>query len=189
MPDWTDLKAWMAACWKVFWNDEPLPFSVPLADAPQAVREDAGIYDMARDASPPPLPPASPAIPMAALAPVQPVPRAAAAPKLAYTAAGVPWQAQAAGRRRVGCQVCGANAPVKYVEFHQNVGALVVRFHRSVKGNLCKSCIHSKYWSMTGTTLAVGWLGTISLVLAPVFVVSNTVRYIGCLGMPSSHER
>jgi hypothetical protein len=27
---WTDLKAAMASCWKVSWNVDPLPFSVPL---------------------------------------------------------------------------------------------------------------------------------------------------------------
>jgi len=30
MPDWTDLNAWMAACWKGSWNVDPLAFSVPL---------------------------------------------------------------------------------------------------------------------------------------------------------------
>lgn len=31
------MKAWMAACWKVFWNDEPLALIVPLAEeAPDA---------------------------------------------------------------------------------------------------------------------------------------------------------
>jgi hypothetical protein len=30
MPGWTDLKAEMAACWKVSWNDDPLALSVPL---------------------------------------------------------------------------------------------------------------------------------------------------------------
>ena len=29
MPDWTDLKAWRADCWKTSWNVDPLPFSVP----------------------------------------------------------------------------------------------------------------------------------------------------------------
>jgi hypothetical protein len=29
MPDWTDLKAWMAACWNVSWNVDPLALSVP----------------------------------------------------------------------------------------------------------------------------------------------------------------
>src|SRR5215469_9948260 len=31
MPDWTDLNAWMAACWKLSWNEDPLPLSVPLS--------------------------------------------------------------------------------------------------------------------------------------------------------------
>src|SRR5947208_2143785 len=29
MPDWIDLKLWIAVCWKVSWNVDPLPFSVP----------------------------------------------------------------------------------------------------------------------------------------------------------------
>src|SRR2546421_13003539 len=29
MLGWTDLKLWIAVCWKVSWNDEPLPLSVP----------------------------------------------------------------------------------------------------------------------------------------------------------------
>src|SRR6516162_8280767 len=36
MPDWTDLKLWMAVCWKMSWNVDPLPLSVPerLLDEP-----------------------------------------------------------------------------------------------------------------------------------------------------------
>jgi hypothetical protein len=163
---------------------------IPVEDEPQMLSEDLGVYDVAETA---PTPPAMPlaAAPLA-VAPVAPPPArtpAAVAPALPYGAARLPWQAQGQGQRRGGCQVCGADAPVKYVEFHQNIGALVMRYHKSCKGNLCKSCIHSKFWSMTGTTLAVGWLGTISVVLAPIFVVNNTIRYIGCLGMPSSHDR
>src|SRR5215467_6328765 len=53
MPDWIDLKLWMAVCWKVSWNVDPLPFSVPLrlldpeppplvvVDEPQAVSDKA----------------------------------------------------------------------------------------------------------------------------------------------------
>ncbi|MGB8355946.1 MAG: hypothetical protein WCD79_18760 [Chthoniobacteraceae bacterium] len=37
---------------------------------------------------------------------------------------------------------------------------------------------------MTGITLAVGWLGMISLVVAPIFIVINVVNYLRCLGMP-----
>jgi hypothetical protein len=30
------------------------------------------------------------------------------------------------------CQACGCVAPTKYVEFYQNIGALVMRYHKSV---------------------------------------------------------
>lgn len=83
------------------------------------------------------------------------------------------------------CQSCGVEAPTRYVEFHQNIGALVVRFHQAFKGNLCKRCLHQKFWKMTGVTAAVGWAGMISLVLAPAFVLNNLARYIAGLGMPA----
>src|SRR5262249_52509966 len=34
MPGWTDLKPEMASSWKVSWNVDPLPMSVPLRAAP-----------------------------------------------------------------------------------------------------------------------------------------------------------
>jgi hypothetical protein len=81
------------------------------------------------------------------------------------------------------CQVCGIEAPARQIEFHQNIGALFARFHRKIKGRLCKSCVHKKYWQMTGVTLGVGWLGMISIVIAPIFIIMNTVQYLGALGM------
>lgn len=82
------------------------------------------------------------------------------------------------------CQSCGIEAPTKQVEFYQNIGALVVRFHKNVKGRLCKQCVHKHFWAMTGTTVAIGWLGYISLVIAPVFVLNNVFRYLFALPMP-----
>lgn len=84
------------------------------------------------------------------------------------------------------CQACGVEAPTRYVEFHQNIGALLMRFHRSVKGNLCKRCIHREYWKKTGTTASVGWFGTISLIVTPIFVVTNTVYYLKSAAMPKT---
>jgi hypothetical protein len=78
------------------------------------------------------------------------------------------------------CQACGCVAPTKYVEFYQNIGALVMRFHKGVKGNLCKKCIHKYFWKYTGTNLTLGWWGMISVVVTPIFTVNNIVRYIGC---------
>jgi hypothetical protein len=85
--------------------------------------------------------------------------------------------------RGIICQTCGVEAPVKYVEFRQNIGALVMRFSKEVKGNLCKSCIHSHFWSMTLINLSIGWFGYISLVLAPVFSIINIIQYLGALGL------
>ncbi len=82
------------------------------------------------------------------------------------------------------CQACGVEAPTKYVSFHQNIGALVMRFSKSIQGKLCKSCIHGQFWSMTATTLFLGWWGVISLIVTPFFLLNNMGRYLFCLVMP-----
>jgi hypothetical protein len=42
MPDWTDLKAAIAASWKVSWNVDPLPLSVPERLAVEEPDEELG---------------------------------------------------------------------------------------------------------------------------------------------------
>jgi hypothetical protein len=54
------------------------------------------------------------------------------------------------------CQSCGVEAPTKYIEFHRNIGAMVVRFHNSVQGEFCKKCIHRYFWKYTGTSFLLG---------------------------------
>lgn len=81
------------------------------------------------------------------------------------------------------CQACGIEAPTKNVEFHQNIGALIMRFSKSIKGNLCKSCIHKHYWQFTAINLLLGWWGMISLIFTPIFLINNFVRYMLCLSM------
>jgi hypothetical protein len=82
------------------------------------------------------------------------------------------------------CQGCGVEAPTKYVSFHQNIGVLVMRFSSSVEGNLCKSCINQHFWSMTGTTMFLGWWGVISFIITPFFLLNNIGRYLFALGLP-----
>lgn len=81
------------------------------------------------------------------------------------------------------CQGCGVEAATKHVVFHQNIGVLVVRFPSSIEGNLCKSCVNKHFWSMTGTTLVLGWWGVISFIMTPFFLLNNIGRYLFCLGM------
>lgn len=83
------------------------------------------------------------------------------------------------------CQNCGVEASTKHVAFYQNIGALVVRFSKSVEGNLCKSCIHRYFWQFTSVNLLLGWWGYISFLVTPFFLLNNVFRYMTCLTMPA----
>ena len=77
------------------------------------------------------------------------------------------------------CQLCGTAGPTHYVEFRQNVGLVLLRLHRAVKGHLCSRCVREQFGSMTTVTLFGGWWGLISFFLTPVILVANVVQYLG----------
>ena len=83
------------------------------------------------------------------------------------------------------CQLCGVEAPTKHVTFHQNIGALVMRFYKGVDGNLCKPCIHKTFWTYQAFNLFLGPWGVISLIITPFFLIWNLIQYLMCLGMES----
>ncbi len=60
-----------------------------------------------------------------------------------------------------------------------------MRFQRSIRGYLCKSCIHTNFWKFTGLTLATGWWGFVSFFVNIFFILNNVGRYLACLAMPS----
>ena len=75
------------------------------------------------------------------------------------------------------CLLCGGPGPTSNVRFNQNIGALIMRFSKTVEGPLCPRCINSAFWSCTLTTLFLGWWGLISLFLTPIFIVGNLISY------------
>jgi len=81
------------------------------------------------------------------------------------------------------CQSCGVQAETKYVEIHQNIGALILRFARTMRGNLCKSCISRYFWEYTAICLVAGWWGIISFFVNIFFIINNIVYYCGSLSM------
>jgi hypothetical protein len=81
------------------------------------------------------------------------------------------------------CEGCGAWAETRHVVFYYNIGLLVMRFHKSLDATLCKSCIHRSFWKFTAFNLFLGWWGLISFFCTIGFLLNNTVRYLGCLGM------
>ena len=86
------------------------------------------------------------------------------------------------------CETCGVEAPTKYVEFYQNIGAIVIRFHKSVKGDLCKTCISKYFWEFTMINFALGWWGMISFFITPFLILNNVIRYLASLGLPPVPE-
>ena len=68
------------------------------------------------------------------------------------------------------CQACGVNAPTRYVEFYSNIGMIFIRWEKSIKGYLCKSCITGYFWEYTLASLALGWWGFISLMANPLIL-------------------
>ena len=63
-----------------------------------------------------------------------------------------------------------------------------MHFTSTLDGNLCKSCIHKHFWKFTLVNLTLGWWGLHSLILNPIFLLNNLVRYMLCLGMASSRR-
>ena len=152
------------------------------AEIQQPEQDNLGIYDVSEAE---PTPPAA-TIPSALSTPAARL--QTPSPVLGYAPPPLPGQMGLGLRKLKACQACGKQAPTRYVEFHQNIGALVMRFRRSIKGELCKGCIHSNFWSMTMTTLCIGWLGTISIIIAPFMVINNIVRYASCIGLPREYS-
>jgi hypothetical protein len=87
------------------------------------------------------------------------------------------------------CSACKGPGPVAHALFRQNVGALVVRFEKRIQGSMCRSCLSKSFWSYTLTTVAIGWLGLVSIIVAPIYVILNIAQYIkanGQLRQPST---
>jgi hypothetical protein len=75
------------------------------------------------------------------------------------------------------CQSCGLEAPTLAVEFQYNIGLLILRVHKSVKGTMRKTCIRKHFWECSLINLLAGWWGVISFVLTPFLIVANIIQY------------
>ena len=84
---------------------------------------------------------------------------------------------------KIFCQSCGREAQTKYVEYFQNIGAIIMRFSKRIDGYLCKECSSKYFWSFTGTTLLLGWWGIISFFVSLFIIPNNIIRYFGTLSL------
>ncbi len=83
-----------------------------------------------------------------------------------------------------GCQCCGRSAPTKNVSFMWNIGAIILRFHKTLSGNFCKRCISKTFWEYMLITTFLGWWGLISFFVNLVAIPMNLIAYFGAMGLP-----
>lgn len=76
------------------------------------------------------------------------------------------------------CQKCGSMRPTARVSFHRNVGMLFIRRTYKLEGNLCKRCIRKSFGDFMLKNLLLGWWGTISLIVTPIYTIQNVASYV-----------
>jgi hypothetical protein len=90
--------------------------------------------------------------------------------------------------RRAACDACGAYAPVQNATYHQNTGMLVMRQHRRAGGALCRRCHSRIFWRLSLHTFLLGWWGTISLILTPLFLINNIALFVSSQTLPGGAQ-
>ena len=81
------------------------------------------------------------------------------------------------------CEACRRVAPLRHARFMQNIGAVVLRFPRTIDGNLCKHCIDKYFFRFTATTMLLGWWGVISFFYSAFSIPSNIANWTRSFGM------
>jgi hypothetical protein len=87
------------------------------------------------------------------------------------------------------CQVCGRQAETKLVAFHQNIGALVIRFRKTVRGQLCRECASEVFRKFQLTNFFLGWWGVISLFMTPILITGNWIAWLRTRSLAAPPER
>ena len=81
------------------------------------------------------------------------------------------------------CESCHRVASLRQAHFMQNIGVVVLRFPRTVSGQLCKHCIDKFFFRFTGVTMLLGWWGVISFFYSCVAIPANIISWVGSIGM------
>src|SRR5947208_11662795 len=82
------------------------------------------------------------------------------------------------------CDYCGQRGSVHEVRYRQNTGMLIMRQSREFGGRACRRCSQSLFVRATLHTLFLGWWGTISFFLTPIFIAGNLACWIGSRRLP-----
>jgi hypothetical protein len=87
------------------------------------------------------------------------------------------------------CQHCGNMRQTAHVIFQRNVGMLVIRRSYKLQGNFCKSCVRKSFGDFMVKNLLLGWWGTVSLIITPIYAIQNVVSYTSAMrALSTVHE-
>ena len=86
------------------------------------------------------------------------------------------------------CQICGAEKTTVLAHFSGNIGAIIMRFERAIRGYMCRPCVHQQFWKFTAMNFFLGWWGVISFFVTPIHLFTNTAVYLKCLHSFRKHE-
>lgn len=81
------------------------------------------------------------------------------------------------------CLGCRRRVETKNIVLVQNVGVVIMRFQRVLKGAYCKHCIRRHFWRMTTIMFLFGWWGLISFVFTLIGIPANIVQYARTFSM------
>jgi hypothetical protein len=81
------------------------------------------------------------------------------------------------------CEACHRVGPLREAHFSQNIGVVVLRFPRTVSGQLCKLCIDKFFYRFTTVTMLLGWWGVVSFFFSCVAIPANFFSWKGSWGM------
>jgi hypothetical protein len=70
---------------------------------------------------------------------------------------------------------------LEFVMYFRNVGMLFTRQTITVKGDMCRSCVHRRFWEFAAKNVVLGPWGMISLVVTPLYLIQNTWTYTRAL--------
>ena len=76
------------------------------------------------------------------------------------------------------CQICGQPKPTIKGSLNRHTGAVILMFHRSLNGHMCKECLSKVFWEFTPMTLGLGWWGFFSFFITPVVLVNNVAFFV-----------
>jgi hypothetical protein len=79
------------------------------------------------------------------------------------------------------CQICGVVRQTSQVTFNRNIGMLVARQTKRINATMCKTCLTKNFWDFTSKNLLLGPWGMVSLIITPIYLVTNTVSYVSAL--------